>query len=80
MQSKKSSLYEILISTFIGLAVALASQLLIFPLYGIDITFGQNVQITIFMTFVSIVRGYYVRRFFNWLHVRQAKIEERQAA
>ncbi|HEY5688047.1 MAG TPA: hypothetical protein VIS27_07060 [Yeosuana sp.] len=74
MQSKKSSLMEILLSTFIGLIVALASQLLIFPLYDINITFGENVQITIFMTFVSILRGYWVRRFFNWLHIKQAKI------
>ena len=66
MQSKKSSLSEILISTFIGLIVALTSQLLIFPLYGIDITLGENVQITFFMTFVSILRGYLVRRYFNW--------------
>jgi positive regulator of sigma E activity len=65
MQSKKSSFNEILISTFMGLLVALASQLLIFPLYSIDITLGENVQITLFMTFVSILRGYLVRRYFN---------------
>ena len=71
MQSKKSSFNEILISTFIGLIVALCSQLLIFPLYDIDITLGENIQITIFMTFVSILRGYLVRRYFNWRLVQQ---------
>ena len=35
--------------------------------YGIQSTLEQDVLITIFFTGISIIRGYVVRRFFNWL-------------
>lgn len=65
MQSKKQSLKETVISTFIGLAVSLITQIVIFPLYGMQVSFNQNIQITIIFTVVSIARGYLVRRYFN---------------
>lgn len=64
-QSKKQSLTETVISTFIGLAVSLITQIVVFPLYGMEVSFNQNIQITIIFTFVSIARGYLVRRYFN---------------
>lgn len=64
-QSKKQSLKETVISTFIGLAVSLITQIVIFPLYGMQVSFNQNIQITIIFTVVSILRGYLVRRYFN---------------
>lgn len=64
-QSKKQSLTETVISTFIGLAVSLITQIVVFPLYGMEVSFNQNIQITIIFTFVSIARGYFVRRYFN---------------
>lgn len=64
-QSKEQSLKETVISTFIGLAVSLITQILVFPLYGMEVSFNQNIQITIIFTLVSIVRGYFVRRYFN---------------
>lgn len=64
-QSKTQSLKETVISTFIGLAVSLITQIIIFPLYGMEVSFNQNIQITIIFTVVSILRGYLVRRYFN---------------
>ena len=64
-QTKKQSLTETVISTFIGLAVSLITQIVVFPLYGMQVSFNQNIQITIIFTFVSIARGYFVRRYFN---------------
>lgn len=64
-QSKKQSLKETVISTFIGLAVSLITQILVFPLYGMEVSFNQNIQITIIFTVVSVARGYFVRRYFN---------------
>lgn len=64
-QSKKQSLKETVISTIIGLLVSLLTQIIIFPLYGLEVKFTQNVQITIIFTIVSIIRGYSVRRYFN---------------
>lgn len=64
-QTKKQSLKETVISTFIGLAVSLITQIVVFPLYNLEVSFNQNIQITIIFTIVSIVRGYFVRRYFN---------------
>lgn len=64
-QTKKQSLKETVISTFIGLAVSLITQIIVFPIYDMEVSFNQNIQITIIFTAVSIVRGYFVRRYFN---------------
>ena len=67
MQTKKMSLIETVSSVIIGFIVALISQLGIFPILGIEVTFSENIILGVFFTIVSIIRGYYVRRFFNWI-------------
>ena len=69
-QKKKASLLEVLINTAIGYFVALATQVIIFPWFGIDVTLGQQVTIGVIFTVVSIVRGYFVRRMFNLVHIK----------
>ena len=49
----------------IGYVVATASQILIFPLFGIFLPLSDNLLIGAYFTAISIVRGYVVRRFFN---------------
>jgi len=72
MQSRKMSFLEVCVSTAIGLAVAIATQVIIFPWFGIAVELHQNFLIAGIFTVVSIVRGYWVRRLFNWWHVRTA--------
>ena len=64
-QSKFHSFIEACTTVGSGMIVALAIQLLIFPLYDIDITLFQNVQIVMILTVTSIIRVYIVRRCFN---------------
>lgn len=68
MQTRRQSMIETAASVAIGYLVALASQLAIFPLFGIHATMTDNLLIGAWFTVISIVRGYYVRRFFNWMH------------
>lgn len=68
MQSRRQSMIETAASVAIGYLVALASQLVIFPLFGIHATLSDNLMIGAWFTVISIIRGYFVRRFFNWLH------------
>jgi hypothetical protein len=68
MQTRRQSLAETAASVAIGYLVALLSQLAIFPLFGIQIAITDNLMIGAWFTVISIVRGYYVRRFFNWWH------------
>lgn len=67
-QTRKQSLVETITTTAIGYCVALVTQLVVFPLYGLPIEMHQNMQIAAIFTGVSLVRGYFVRRFFNWWH------------
>lgn len=69
-QPKRMSWAETIISTLIGYLVALATQLTVFPLMGISVTISENLLIGVIFTIVSIIRGYFVRRLFNWLHLR----------
>lgn len=69
MQSKKHSLTESIVNVAIGYGVALISQLLIFPLYGIHISLSDNVMIGAWFTVISILRSYVLRRAFNRLTI-----------
>lgn len=70
-QSKKHSLIEAALNTLLGFWVAVGSQYLIFPLFGIYVPFQQHVYIGLFFTVVSIIRSYVLRRIFNYLHVHK---------
>ena len=65
MQSKWHSVLESLSNVMIGYGVALASQLLIFPFYKIDISLQDNITIGIWFTLISLVRSYVIRRYFT---------------
>jgi hypothetical protein len=73
MQTKTHSLIESLINVAIGYGVALASQLAIFPLYGIHIPLQHNIAIGAWFTAVSIVRSYALRRWFNRATLRRSR-------
>jgi len=69
-QKKKVSLMEVLINTAIGYFVALATQIIVFPWFNIEVTYSQQFAIGAIFTVVSIVRGYFVRRMFDLIHVK----------
>jgi len=65
MQSKKFSLIESISNVIIGYLVALISQLLVFPLFKINVSLKTNIYIGLWFTGISIVRSYILRRIFN---------------
>ena len=68
-QSKRQSLLESVANIAIGMGVAFAAQLIVFPALGIVVRLDQNVLITIAFTAVSLARSYVLRRLFNRWHV-----------
>ena len=64
-QSKFQSFIETCTTVGSGMLVALAIQLLIFPLYDIKITMFENIQLVVIFTTTSLLRVYIVRRCFN---------------
>jgi hypothetical protein len=67
MQTRWQSFFESCINVAIGYGVALMSQILIFPLFGIHIPLASNLAIGAIFTVISIARSYAVRRVFNRL-------------
>jgi hypothetical protein len=68
MQSKTQSMIESISNVAIGYLVALASQLAVFPMFGINIPLADNISIGAWFTVISIIRSYVVRRMFNRWH------------
>jgi len=64
-QTKLGSLYESMMNIAIGAVVALASQLLVFPLFGINVPLSTNLGIMAWFTLISVIRSYVIRRWFN---------------
>jgi len=65
MQTKIHSLLESCTNIAIGYLVALASQLLIFPQYGIQISITDNLMIGAWFTLISLIRSYAIRRWYD---------------
>lgn len=65
MQSKAHSVLESISNIAIGSGAALASQLVVFPLYGINVPLQTNIGIMLWFTLISFVRSYVIRRWFT---------------
>jgi len=72
MQTRWQSLIEAIFNVAVGYGVALATQLIVFPLYGMEISLNHNVQIGAIFTIVSLARSYALRRIFNYAHAVRA--------
>ncbi|WP_295586999.1 hypothetical protein [uncultured Lamprocystis sp.] len=64
-QTRTHSALEALANIAIGYGVALASQLAIFPWFGIHVPLSDNLLIGAWFTAISLVRSYVLRRWFN---------------
>ena len=64
-QSKLMSLVEAVANTAVGFAIAVVVTQFICKVYNIPLTLESNTIITFWMTVVSVLRSYLMRRFFN---------------
>jgi hypothetical protein len=69
-QTRKASFAESLMNVAIGYGVALASQIIVFPWFGIHIPLVDNIAIGLIFTVISIGRSFALRRLFEALRVR----------
>jgi len=81
-QTRLGSLIEAGMNILIGYGVALVSQIVVFPWFGIHVPLSTNLWIGLWFTIISLVRSYIIRRWFNarlrafapprsrWLHGR----------
>lgn len=66
-QSRTMSLVEAVTNVLVGYGVAVATQMLVFPLFGLNATLQENLAIGLIFTAVSLVRSYLLRRAFEAL-------------
>ncbi len=64
-QSRKMSAIEACVNVGFGFVIAVGSQYVIFPWFGLYAPFGDHVMIGLFFTVVSLARSYVLRRLFN---------------
>jgi hypothetical protein len=64
-QTRRMSLVEALANVFVGYGLAVAAQLLVFPLFGLSADVEVAAAIGMIFTAISIVRSYVLRRIFE---------------
>ncbi len=72
MQNKSLSAIEAVTNSILGYVIGVLSQMLILPLFGIHgVSVQANMGMAALFALTSIVRGYIVRRLFNYLESRK---------
>ena len=69
-QSRKMSLAESVANVVAGYGIAVASQTLIFPAFGLHMTMAQNLKLAAAFTIISICRSFALRRIFEAIRIR----------
>lgn len=65
MQSRFNSILEAIANVLVGYFVAVATQMIVFPWFGIHVPASSNFSIGAIFTVVSLIRSYMLRRVFN---------------
>ena len=69
MQTRLMSLIETLANIIIGYFLAVGTQVLLFPIFGLEVTFKDNLAIGMVFTVISFLRNYCLRRIFSRLSI-----------
>jgi hypothetical protein len=65
------SLLETIGNVAVGYVLAVITQVLVFPVFGIQATIAENLKLGLIFTVVSIARGYALRRLLEEIRMRQ---------
>ena len=68
-QSRLTSLGEAVANVAVGYGVAVVTQILIFPVFGLHTTLAQNLKMGSLFTGISIIRSFALRRLFERIRV-----------
>ena len=72
-QTRLMSLVESVANVIVGYGVAVVTQILIFPIFGLHTTLAQNLKMGAIFTLVSIARSFALRRVFEAIRMRSTK-------
>jgi hypothetical protein len=82
MQTRWQSFLEAVTNIVVGYALAVLTQIIVFPLFGLHASLSENLLIGCFFVGVSLIRSFAIRRFFNgaWMarfHDRTSALTDR---
>jgi hypothetical protein len=63
-QSRKMSLIEAVTNVAVGYGVAVVTQIIVFPWFGLEAALGEHMAIGMAFVVVSLARSYLLRRLF----------------
>ena len=72
-QSRLMSMVEAITNVVVGYGVAVVTQILIFPIFGLQTTLGQNLAMGGIFTIVSLLRSFLLRRLFESFRVAEPR-------
>jgi hypothetical protein len=76
-QSRTMSLVEAIANVIFGYGAAVVTQILVFPMFDLHMTWAENLKLATVFTFISIIRSFALRRLFEAIRTRKT---ERQTA
>jgi hypothetical protein len=65
MQSRRQSLIEAIANVVVGYALAVLTQIVVFPWFGLQIPLRDNLAIGAMFVMISLLRSYALRRLFE---------------
>ena len=82
MQSRWMSFVEAVTNIVVGYGLAILTQVIVFPLFGLHASLSENLLIGCFFVGVSLIRSFAIRRLFNaaWMthfHRRERELTNR---
>ncbi|MGY6633202.1 MAG: DUF7220 family protein [Alkalilacustris sp.] len=69
-QSRRMSLIEAITNVALGYALAVVTQIIVFPWFGLHPSLGENLALGGIFTAISLVRGYALRRMLEAIGAR----------
>ncbi len=72
-QSRRMSLVEATANVAVGYALAVLTQMLVFPMFGLQASLTENLAIGLAFTGISLTRSYVLRRLFEAFRSREAE-------
>jgi len=64
-QSRRMSLIEAVTNAILGCGLAVITQIVVFPWFGLDVSIGENLALGAVFVGISLLRSYALRRLFE---------------
>jgi hypothetical protein len=72
-QSRTMSMVEAAANVVVGYVLAIATQIVVFPWFGIEAALSEHLAIGMAFVGVSLARGYLLRRLFEAIRLRSVE-------